>query len=143
MPKGELIRIIYLEHYTFNYIYLSECPLSCLCLFSEKENEFITFSINGIFLKKEKEVKDIISIPLIVSDIYFCNYLIYLKKENNGIYLNIKNLPYLEQIQKIMISEKINENNFKIIYDKEDKFIYICEESKILIKINCFSILNK
>ena len=143
IPKGELIRIIYLEHYIFNYIYLSECPLSCLCFFSEKENEFITFSINGIFLKKEKEVKDIISIPLIVSDVYFCNYLIYLKKENNGIYLNIKNLPYLEQIQKIMISEKINENKFKIIYDKEDKFIYICEESKILIKMNCFSILNK
>ncbi len=135
MPKGELIRIYKKENYIFDSVYLSESYLGCLFLYSKNTNEFVSFSLNGSFLHNFQEnINNIIS-PLIISDIYFCNYLCYLKKIKSDIYLILKTLPYFVEVIKIQINEVNQINNYKIIYDKEDKFIYIIEKNKIIKKI--------
>ena len=135
MPKGELIRIYKTNDYIFDNVYFSESYLGCLCLYSINNNEFVTYSLNGSFLHNFQEnINNIIS-PLIISDIYFCNYLCYLKKIKSDIYLILKTLPYFVEVIKIQINEVNQINNYKIIYDKEDKFIYIIEKNKIIKKI--------
>ena len=145
MPKGELIRIYKKEDYIFDSVYLSESYLGCLCLYSKNKNEFVSFSLNGSFIHNYKEeINNIIDSPLIISDIYFCNYLCYLQKKRSDICLIIKTLPFFEQKNKIQINEGIKIDNCKIIYDKEDKVIYIIEKNKIIKKIrNLFAKIEK
>ena len=136
MPKGELIRIYKTNDYIFDNVYLSESYLGCLCLYSINNNEFVTYSLNGSFLHNcKEEFTNLIFPPFIISDVYFSNHLCYFKKIKSDIFLFIKTLPYFELINRIKINEEIKINDCKIIYDKEDKFIYIIEKNKIIKKI--------
>ena len=136
MPKGELIRIYKTNDYIFDNVYFSESYLGCLCLYSINNNEFVTYSLNGSFLHNcKEEFTNLIFPPFIISDVYFSNHLCYFKKIKSDIFLFIKTLPYFELINRIKINEEIKINDCKIIYDKEDKFIYIIEKNKIIKKI--------
>ena len=96
-----------------------------------KFREIYSYSINGKFLKYEKEENSLLN-PIIIKDSYFNEYLVYICKNNNSIiirnlpFLNIQNIiQNLENISCISVSE-----DAKLLYalSNEDDQLYVVKD---------------
>ena len=136
MPQFKLVRSKKIN--TINkieYAFLSASTLPSIIVVTNDNNnnlkEIISYSINGKLLESIKDLK-IISSPLIVKDLNFNEYLIYISKDNYQII--IRNLPFLNLHISISGFEKISNigvsDDLKLLYaiNNEDEQIYIVKD---------------
>ena len=95
LPCFKLVRSIKTKAKKLDYAFLSTSTLPSILVINRqnKYREIFSYSINGKFLKSEK-IDDILLNPLIIKDLNFNEYLVYICKNNNSI--EIRNLPFLE-----------------------------------------------
>ena len=94
-------------------------------------NEIYSYSINGKLLEYVKDLKTILN-PIIIKDLYFNEYLIYISKDDRNIV--IRKLPFLnlhhiisgfDNISNICISE---DNKILYAVNNEDEQIYVIKD---------------
>ena len=133
IPSFKLVRSIKTKAKHLEYAFLSTSSLPSILILNanNKIREIFSYSINGKFLKYEKEEDSLLN-PIIIKDSYFNEYLAYICKNNNSII--IRNLPFLniqtiiknmESISCIGVSEDL-----KILYaiSSEDDQIYVVKD---------------
>ena len=124
----------------FAFLSASTLP-SIIVIASDNKNlkEIYSYSINGKLLEHIKDLNSILS-PIIVKDINFNEYLIYISKDNNSII--IRNLPFLtlhntisgfEKISKLCINE---DNRLLYAINDENEQVYIIKDDPKQIILN-------
>ena len=134
MPGFNLVRSLKLKNGNkIEYAFLSTSSLPSIIIMTDtkKMKEIYSYSINGKLLECIKDLNSILS-PIIVKDINFNEYLIYISKDNNSII--IRNLPFLTLHNTISGFEKIselciNEDN-RLLYaiNDENEQVYIIKD---------------
>ena len=118
------------DQYILDYIFLSASPVPCFALYCISKGEFRVYDINGTFIQKVNESEYIgrMISPIIVTDVYYKDYLIYVNKENEVV---IRKFPFMERNNNNKISEKIqNINDIRFItLNKEGMHLYMIGDS--------------
>ena len=130
MPSFKLVRSKKTKADKLEYAFLSTSTLPSFIVINIKNKfrEIYSYSINGHFLKYEKEEGTILS-PLIINDLNMNEYLSYINKNN----IIIRNLPFLN-IQKNINIENISgicfSEDIKTLYalTNEEEQIYIIKD---------------
>ena len=133
IPSFKLIRSLKTKAKNLEYAFLSTSTLPSILIINKhsKFREIYSYSINGKFLKYEKEENSLLN-PIIIKDSYFNEYLVYICKNNNSIiirnlpFLNIQNIiQNLENISCISVSE-----DAKLLYalSNEDDQLYVVKD---------------
>ena len=119
IPSFKLVRSIKTKADKLEYAFLSTSTLPSIIVINVKKKfrEIYSYSINGKFLNYEKEDGTILN-PLIIKDLNFNEYLVYICKANDSII--IRNLPFLN-IQTII---KNMENITGICFGEDMKTLY-------------------
>ena len=135
MPNFKLVRTKKIKSENkIEYAFLSTSTLpSVIVITNDNKNsrEILSYSINGKLLEYIKDLNIILN-PMIVKDLNFNEYLIYISKDNYNII--IRSLPFLnvhniisgfERISNLSISEDL-----KILYaiSCEDEQIYVVKD---------------
>ena len=135
MPNFKLVRTKKIKSENkIEYAFLSTSTLpSVIVITNDNKNsrEILSYSINGKLLEYIKDLNIILN-PMIVKDLNFNEYLIYISKNNYNII--IRSLPFLnvnniisgfERISNLRISEDL-----KILYaiSSEDEQIYVVKD---------------
>ena len=135
MPNFKLVRTKKIKSENkIEYAFLSTSTLpSVIVITNDNKNskEILSYSINGKLLEYIKDLNIILN-PMIVKDLNFNEYLIYISKNNYNII--IRSLPFLnvhniisgfERISNLSISEDL-----KILYaiSSEDEQIYVVKD---------------
>ena len=141
LPYFKLVRTIKTRGNKIEYAFLSTSSLPSITVINmqNKFREIYSYSLNGKFLKYEKEEDTLLS-PIIIKDLNFNEYLIYICKNNNCI--KIRNLPFLgiqtiikniENISRICVSD-----DRKILYaiGNEDEQIFAFKDDPKQISYN-------
>ena len=117
MPTNKLVRSIKIFCENCFYAFLSASPLPSIIVICEenKNTKFFSYSINGELLKEESEDSDINN-PIIITDLNFNDYLVYISKNSDII---IRNLPFLEV--SLVINDLNNITN--ICFNEEKRFL--------------------
>ena len=121
LPLSKLIRTIKIPTEKCDYVFLSSSPLPSIIAITEENNisEIFVYSINGKFLLRQKE-QDLISCPLIISDLNANNYLAYIVNDS----IIIRSIPTLIRQGSIDLP------NIYAIYPSEDmKYLYAINKS--------------
>ena len=121
LPLSKLIRTIKIPTEKCDYVFLSSSPLPSIIAITEENNisEIFVYSINGKFLLRQKE-QDLISCPLIISDLNANNYLAYIVNDS----IIIRSIPTLIRQGNIDLP------NIYAIYPSEDmKYLYAINKS--------------
>ena len=135
MPGFSLVRSLKIKNgNTLEYAFLSTSSLPSIIIITtdnKKMKEIYSYSINGKLIECIKDLNSILS-PIIVKDLNFNEYLIYISKDNNSII--IRNLPFLTLHTTISGLEKIselciNEDN-RLLYaiSDENEQVYIIKD---------------
>ena len=94
------------------------------------KGEFRVYDINGTFIHNVNESEHIgrMISPIIVTDVYYKDYLIYVNKENEVV---IRKFPFMEKSNNNKMSEKIqNINDIRFItLNKEGMHLYMIGDS--------------
>ena len=133
LPTFKLVRSIKTKSKKLEYAFLSTSNLPSIIIIDiqSKYRNIYSYSINGKFLKSEKE-EDTLLNPIIIKDLNFNEYMLYICKNNNSVV--IRNLPFLniqtiiqdiENISGICVSDDI-----KILYaiSNEEEQIYVIKD---------------
>ena len=134
MPSFKLVRSIKTKAKKLEYAFLSNSGLPSIIVINieNKNREIFSYSINGKFLEHEKDEDTILS-PIIIKDLNFSEYLVYISKNEKSII--IRSLPFLKvvnhidnigNITNICVSEDIK--TLYAINDKNKK-IYIIKDN--------------
>lgn len=76
-PNFYFLRAIKLTlNISADYVFLSNCPLPCVSIFSKFNNTFYVYSVNGKKLNEVVEEKGTLLSPQVFSDISFYDYLV-------------------------------------------------------------------
>lgn len=133
IPTFKLVRSIKTKANKLEYSFLSTSILPSIVVINSKNKyrEIYSYSINGKFLKYEKE-DDILLNPIIIKDLNFNEYLVYICKNNNSIV--IRNLPFLNAQTILKDIENISgictTDDIRILYaiSNEDEQIYAIKD---------------
>ena len=119
-PKYKLFRSIYInpEEFSCDEIFIIHSPLPSIIIHSKKNNNLISYSINGTFLNKIEE--NGIKSPKIAKDSNFNQYLCYIYVPCNSI--RTLSLPYFDLKRDIPMSLN-NIQYIDISYDSKYCFI--------------------
>ena len=133
IPSFKLVRSIKTRATKLEYAFLSTSSLPSILVIDtyHKYTEIYSYSINGTFLKYEKEEDTLLS-PIIIKDSNFNEYIVYICENKNNI--TIRNLPFLNiqtiinnmgNISCICISEDI-----KLLYavSNKDEQLYVVKD---------------
>ena len=148
LPNCKLINSIYIKNYFVDHIFLSAQPLASIILYSDINNEFKCYNINGHDLKVKESDKYLLdnvqkipffdenmTSPIVFTDYQFIDFLLYILGNR---FIILRKMPLMDFIYKI----KINPDSFlsminlslckKYIYAVEKGFnkIYIIETKK-------------
>lgn len=76
-PNFYLIRAIKLEkNFSADYVFLSNSPLPCVCIFSKSKYSFFIYSVNGNKIYSEVAEDGMILSPQVFTDISFNDHLV-------------------------------------------------------------------
>ena len=136
LPTFKLVRSIKTKSRKLEYAFLSTSNLPSIVIIDmhNKYRNIYSYSINGKFLKSEKE-EDTLLNPIIIKDLNFNEYMLYICKNNNSVV--IRNLPFLN-IQTIIqdidnISGICVSDDIKILYaisNNEEQIYAIKDDPK-------------
>ena len=115
LPTCKVIHSLFVEEPEIAL--LSSRPLASCLIYSNKDRKLMIYSVNG-HLVKEMEINQKPECPIIYTNKYFRDHLIFVKSGSIFIY----SLPYLEIINKIQIIEET-------LYKEYDIFIK-CYQNK-------------
>ena len=141
MPSFKLVRSIKTLAKNLEYAFLSTSTLPSIIVINidNKNRGIYSYSINGKLLHQVKG-EDTLLNPIIIKDLNFNEYLVYISKNNNSIV--IRNLPFLNYQNVIKNLEKISSicvsDDLKILYaiNYEDDQIYIVKDDPKLVFSN-------
>lgn len=135
MPSFKLVRTIKIKSGDkISNAFLSTSSLPSIIVITTVNkilNEIYSYSINGKLLEYVKDLKTILN-PIIIKDLYFNEYLIYISKDDRNIV--IRKLPFLnlhhiisgfDNISNICISE---DNKILYAVNNEDEQIYVIKD---------------
>ena len=77
----------------FDYVFISSNPLACVVLYSKNEMMFYVYSLNGKFIKQERNKYKVLFNPKVVCDSYQRDVLVF--GTNDGC-LVMRRLPFLD-----------------------------------------------
>ena len=124
MPSFKLVRSIKTKAKKLEYAFLSNSGLPSIIVINieNKNREIFSYSINGKFLKHENDEDTILS-PIIIKDLNFSEYLVYILKNEETIV--IRSLPFLKEVNHIDNMKNITNicasEDIKILYAISDK----------------------
>ena len=157
LPSCEIINSIYINNnFKVDYIWLSAQPLASIILYSNKLCQFKCYNINGHDLNveqndrslnealKTKNEREPISSPVIFTDGFFIDYLLYVFGNK---YILLRKIPLMEIVLKIdfegndFISFVNVSLNKEYIYavDNDNKKVYLIKYKKP----NYLELINK
>ena len=113
LPSFEIFRVIKIDENDLeknnkeeliipNNVFLSNCPLPCICIYINSRRIFKSYTINGQFIgiNKENNNSNEIKCYSIFHDLSFCDYIIY--GTNDG-FIKIRSFPNMNLINYIQI----------------------------------------
>ena len=136
MPSFKLVRSIKTKAKKLEYAFLSSSSLPSIIVINieNKNREIFSYSINGKFLMHGKDEDTILS-PIIIKDLNFAEYLVYISKNEKTIF--IRSLPFLKVVNKIDNIENVTNicvsEDIKTLYaisDKNQQIIIIKDNPK-------------
>ena len=122
LPLSKFLRSIKVPTLKCDYVFLSASPLPSIVVICEEKNisEIFVYSINGKLLLRQKE-QDILSSPLIITDLHKNDYLAYILNDS----VIIRSIPTL--IMQVCCD---GIPGIYAIYPSEDmKVLYGCNKS--------------
>ena len=130
MPSFKLVRSIKTKVKKLEYAFLSNSGLPSIIVINieNKNREIFSYSINGKFLKHEKDEDTILS-PIIIKDLNFSEYLVYILKNEESIV--IRSLPFLKEVNHIDNMKNIT----NICVSEDIKTLYAISEKNEQINI--------
>ena len=113
LPSFEIFRVIKIDENDLeknnkeeliipNNVFLSNCPLPCICIYINSRRIFKSYTINGQFIgiNKENNNSNEIKCYSIFHDLSFCDYIIY--GTDDG-FIKIRSFPNMNLINYIQI----------------------------------------
>ena len=128
-PKYKLFRSIYInpKEFSCDEIFIIDCPLPSIIIYSKINDNLLSYSINGAFLSKISE--NGIKSPKIIKDSNFNEYLCYIYTPSNSI--RTLTLPYFDLKRDIPMSLN-NIESIDVSYDSKYCFIGNDKASQII-----------
>ena len=135
LPEFKLVRSLKIKSSSkIEYTFLSCSTLPSIIIIAIENGfrEIYSYSINGELLEHIKELKEILC-PIIIKDLNFNEYLVYISNDNNSIIF--RNLPFLTMHNSVGGFEKITDlsvnENSRILcaINNEDEQLYIVKDT--------------